>query len=939
MRTLTAIRASFVALMVATGACTQGSDIASPGATNPGTPPGGGPPGGGGGGGGGGTATCPSGTTNAGALGTLTICNLTGEVLANTTLTNVANVVYRLNGRVDIGRDIGAAGTLSTGVSATLTIDPGVRLFGQAAGDMLVVNRGSRINAVGNASQPIVFTSRTDIEGTANANTTDRQWGGVILLGRAPIRGCNTAVVQGTVDCQNAIEGVTAATGRDALYGGATPADNSGTMRFVQIRYPGAFLTSAAAGDDLNGLSLGGVGSGTDITFTQIHNSGDDGIEIYGGTVNLRNIVITGALDDSLDTDEGWVGNVQYAVIRQSVTGRTGGPDRMFEWSNRSISSITPGPLNTNPTISNLTMIGVPQNAAGSNIQAISFNNTGGTPGGSGRVVNAVITGSTTCAALDTANTSPAPRFDSVLMDCPTQPSTASLAIINAGTNNTTTTASSLSGLLPGPAELARTPFNATTLNPFFQAANYIGAFSPTETASSNWAASWTFNLFPNPGCPSGTTAGGTLNGQNRCVLSGVVAGNVRLTAGNIYEVSNRVDVGVDRGAAGTAGAAASLTIDAGVTIYGDASSDMLVVNRGSQIFVNGTSIAPVVMTSLADVTNTQSNPLTASREWAGLVILGRAPIKGCNTAVASGTVDCQNAIEGVTAATGRDALYGGATAADNSGRITFLQIKYPGAFLTSAAAGDDLNGLTLGAVGSGTQISNVQIHNSGDDGVEIFGGSVNIRNLIITGALDDSFDCDEGYSGNLQFGIVVQALTQSGGPDRMIECSNRTVSSLNNGAGLNTFPTLANFTFVGIPQNFAGANIQGLVFNNTSGTPGGSGRVVNSVVRGSTVCAVADTANTSPAPVFTSVLMDCPTQPSATTLGYINAGTNNSTTVASTLTNTFVNGATENARTAIDPSTLDSFLTATTYIGAVRNSADTWWQGWSCGLAAGSSC
>lgn len=938
MRTLTAMRASFVALMLATGACTQGSDIASPGATNPGTPPGGGGSPGGGGGGGGGSATCPSGTTNAGALGSLTICNVTGEVLANTTLTNVANVVYRLNGRVDIGRDIGAAGTLSTGVAATLTVEPGVRIFGQLAGDMLVVNRGSRINAVGTASQPIVFTGRADIEGTANADTTDRLWGGVILLGRAPIRGCNTAVAQGTVDCQNAIEGVTAATGRDALYGGATPGDNSGTMRFVQIRYPGAFLTSAAAGDDLNGLSLGGVGSGTDITFTQVHNSGDDGIEIFGGTVNLRNIVITGALDDSLDTDEGWQGNVQYAVIRQSVTGRNGGPDRMFEWSNRAISSAS-GSLHTFPTISNLTAIGVPANAAGSAIQAISFNDTGGSPGGSGRVVNSVFTGSTTCASLDAANTSPAPRFDSVLMDCPSQPNATSLAIVNAGTNNTTTTASSLSGLLPGPAELARTPFDATGLSPFFQAVSYIGAFSPTETAASNWAASWTFNLFPNPGCPAGTTAGGTLNGQNRCVLSGVIAGNLRLTAGNVYEISNRVDVGVDRGAAGTAGAAASLTIDAGVTLYGDAASDMIIVNRGSQIFVNGTAIAPVVMTSLADITNTQSNPLTASREWAGLIILGRAPTKGCNTAVASGTVDCQNAVDGVTAATGRDALYGGAVANDNSGRIAFLQIKYPGAFLTSAAAGDDLNGLTLAGVGNGTTINNVQIHNSGDDGVEFFGGNVNIRNLVITGALDDSFDCDDGYTGNVQFGIVVQALTQSGGPDRLVECSNRTVSALNNGAGMNTRPTLSNFTFVGIPQNFSGADIQGISLNNSAGTPGASARIVNSVVRGSSVCLEAANANASLPPEFASVLMDCPTQPNAASLAFVTAGANNSTTVASTLTNTFVNGAAENARTAVDASTLDPFFVATDYIGAVRNSADTWWQGWTCGLAAGSTC
>lgn len=937
-------RALAFALTLGLAACGGGGNsIQSPGATNPGTPPGGG--GTGGGGTGGGSATCPAGTTNAGGIGAQTVCNLTGVITSNLTLPRVTNVVYRINGRVDVGRDLGAAGNLATGVSATLTVDPGVTLFGDVAGDMLIVNRGSRISAIGTASNPIVFTGKEDVEGTANADTSDRLWGGVIILGRAPTRGCNTAVQQGTVDCQNAIEGVTAATGRDALYGGATSNDNSGTLRYVQIRYPGEFMSSAAAGDDLNGLTLGGVGTGTDISYVQVHNSGDDGIEIFGGTVNLRHIVITGALDDSLDTDEGWTGNVQFLAIRQTVTGRNGGPDRLFEWSNRAVSSLA-GTLHTNPTISNVTGIGVRQNASGANLQAISFNNTGGTPGGSGRVVNGVFTGSNTCAALGTANTSPAPRFDSVLFDCPVAPDAASLAFINAGTNNTTTTANSLTGFLPGPVESGRPAVNPTTLGSFFTAANYIGAFSPTETLSSNWASAWTFNLFPNTGCPTGTTESGTIAGQRRCILSGVIGGSaagsppasLRLTAGNIYQISGRVDVGVDRGALGTSGTAASLTIDAGVTLYGNAAADILIVNRGSQIFVNGSASAPVVMTSLPDVSNSQVNPATATREWGGFIVLGRAPLRGCNTAVAAGSAACQNAIEGVTAATGRDALYGGAVANDSSGRISYLQVKYPGAFLSSAAAGDDLNGITLGGVGSGTQMDHIQVHNSGDDGIEWFGGTVGIKHLVITNALDDSLDCDEGWVGNIQFAIVVQGLTQSGGPDRMIECSNRVVSSLSPNT-LHTFPTFANFTFVGLPQNISGANIQGISLNNTGGTPGSSGRYVNGVVKGSSVCLAASSANTSPAPVFNSVLFDCPTQPDAASLAFINAGTNNTTTTASTLTSVFINGATENARTAVNPATLDPFFTATDYIGAVRNSSDTWWQGWTCGLASGSAC
>ncbi|MBI1338667.1 hypothetical protein GC169_00440 [bacterium] len=866
---------------------------------------------------------------------------MTGEILTNLTLPFVTNVVYRLNGRVDVGRDLGASGTLGSGQAATLTIDPGVTLFGDVAADMLVVNRGSRINAVGTATNPVVFTAREDILGTADANTSDRLWGGVILLGRAPIRGCNTAVAQGSVDCQNAVEGVAAATGRDALYGGATATDNSGTMRYVQIRYPGAFLTSAAAGDDLNGLTLGGVGSATTLQFLQVHNSGDDGIEVFGGAPNMRNVIITGALDDSLDADEGWQGNVQFLLIRQSVTGRSGGPDRLFEWSNRTVSSSS-GSLITNPIVSNLTTIGVPQNSSGSNLQGLVLNNTGGAPGASGRIVNGVVTGSNVCAVTSSANPSPAPRFDSMLFDCPTQPDATTLGHINAGTNNSTTTANSLTGFLPGPTEIARSALNPATLNPFFQAVSYIGAFSPSETASSNWTTGWSFNVFPNPGCPAGTTAGGTLNGQNRCILTGTISGSLRLTAGNIYEISNRVDVGQDRGAdpanpiANTT--AGTLTIDAGVTLYGDAASDMIVVNRGSQIFVNGTRNAPVVITSLADVTNSQANPATASREWAGLIVLGRAPIRGCNTAVAAGSVSCQNAIEGVTAATGRDARYGGATATDSSGRINYLQIKFPGAFLTSAAAGDDLNGLTLGGVGSGTNLDFIQIHNSGDDGVEIFGGLANMKHLVLTGALDDSLDCDEGWQGKAQFVVIVQALTQTGGPDRLVECSNRTVSSASPNP-LITNPTVANFTFVGILQNSSGTNLQGLVMNNTGGSPGATGTWVNGVVRGSNVCAVASSANPSPAPTFNSVLFDCPTQPDATTLGFITAGANNSTTVPSTLSGTFVNGATETARPAVNPATLDPFFTATNYIGAVRDASDTWWQAWTCGLQAGSAC
>ena len=129
---------------------------------------------------------------------------------------------------------------------------PGVTIFASSGNDYLVVNRGSRINAIGTAAQPIIFTARANVEGTAT-DASQGLWGGIILLGRAPISDCNTAVPGGSANCQQVIEGTTG-----SLYGGALATDNSGTLQFVQIRYSGFAI---APGNELQGLTLGGVGN------------------------------------------------------------------------------------------------------------------------------------------------------------------------------------------------------------------------------------------------------------------------------------------------------------------------------------------------------------------------------------------------------------------------------------------------------------------------------------------------------------------------------------------------------------------------------------------------------------------------------------------------------------------------------------------------------
>jgi hypothetical protein len=110
-----------------------------------------------------------------------------------------------------------------------------------------------------------------------------------------------------------------------AYFGGATPTDNSGTMRYVQIRYSGYVLSGDS---ELQSLTLGGVGSGTTISHIQSHNSSDDAFENFGGTVSMRNLVLTGADDDTVDVDTGYQGTIQYVIAVQKTSGN---PDSMIE--------------------------------------------------------------------------------------------------------------------------------------------------------------------------------------------------------------------------------------------------------------------------------------------------------------------------------------------------------------------------------------------------------------------------------------------------------------------------------------------------------------------------------------------------------------------------------------------------------------------------------
>lgn len=177
-----------------------------------------------------------------------------------------------------------------------LVIDPGTQVLGKN-GSALIITRDAILHARGTATAPVVFTSAAAV-GSRKAG----DWGGLVMLGNAPV---NVADAR--------IEGVPDGDTR-AAFGGVDASSNCGVLEYARVEFAGF---EAYANNELNGLTLGGCGSNTIIRNVQVHHALDDGIEVFGGTVDLKHILITGAGDDSLDWDMGWRGRVQFLVAQQ----------------------------------------------------------------------------------------------------------------------------------------------------------------------------------------------------------------------------------------------------------------------------------------------------------------------------------------------------------------------------------------------------------------------------------------------------------------------------------------------------------------------------------------------------------------------------------------------------------------------------------------------
>ena len=231
------------------------------------------------------------------------------------TITWSKNKTYILNGRVFVSE------------GQTLTIEAGTIIKGAAGNGekaaALIVARGGKILAEGTAQEPIIFTSAVDeiardktgalsCSGGNLSSNFRGLWGGLILLGKAKTNSSEAVL---------AIEGIPT-TEKRGLYGGTDDADNSGSLKYVSIRFGG---TEIGANNEINGLTLGAVGSGTTIDYLEVIANKDDGIEFFGGTVNTKHVVITNCGDDCFDADEGYNGKNQFWVAFQDGEGDNGG--------------------------------------------------------------------------------------------------------------------------------------------------------------------------------------------------------------------------------------------------------------------------------------------------------------------------------------------------------------------------------------------------------------------------------------------------------------------------------------------------------------------------------------------------------------------------------------------------------------------------------------
>ncbi len=241
---------------------------------------------------------------------------------------------YSTDKVLEAGKTYTLKGFVYVQAPATLTIPAGTIIKGDKdSKGTLIIERGAKIIADGTVDKPIVFTSA---QAAGSRNYGD--WGGLIILGKAPQNQAGSPVIEGGVD---------------RPFGGTDANDNSGILRYVRIEFAGIALSP---NNEINGLTLGAVGAGTTIDYVQVSFSGDDAIEWFGGTVNAKHLIAHRTWDDDFDTDFGYNGNVQFAVALRDLSITDASTSNGFESDNDAAGSV--GLPQTAPVFSNVSVFG-----------------------------------------------------------------------------------------------------------------------------------------------------------------------------------------------------------------------------------------------------------------------------------------------------------------------------------------------------------------------------------------------------------------------------------------------------------------------------------------------------------------------------------------------------------------------------------------------------
>lgn len=332
---------------------------------------------------------------------------------------------------------------------AELTIQEGTTIYAADDGTtpFLSILRGGMINANGSQNSPIVFT-------TIKSNPNPGDWGGLILNGNAQINTGSSAEGEGGT----------------GTYGGTNDSDNSGTLRYVRVEYAGKIL---GTDNELNGFSFNGVGSGTTVEYIQAYKGADDGIEFFGGTVNVKYAVSTGNGDDSFDWTHGWRGKGQFWVAEQDGVSGDRGIEADNNGDNNSVSPFS------NPTLSNLTLIGNDDGDAANTGMRLR-------EGTKGKIYNAIVVNfpNKGINVSETVTTTNMNNNELVLKNSISYNNginfNACTVFENDFTNSTT------NPNLTGNVGVVYSGFDVSTVDSWFTSTNYIGA---VET---NWLQTWT---------------------------------------------------------------------------------------------------------------------------------------------------------------------------------------------------------------------------------------------------------------------------------------------------------------------------------------------------------------------------------------------------------------------------------------------------------------